>query len=264
MFEMPLEHFKNWGTDLQMWRFLKPNKGDNSKWLYHIVMVEPRATVFHVEKMKNAETTAKLEFFTSLARKFYLNAFHANAENTFKIDLSLNRDMTVMLLASKIGSKELQKPTFCSRKNIVVVSAASCRCVCPKAADEDTKFSGSRTPATLPKTVSLEDVDEGTNVMLSWLAVSDSTSPMPSVSASWRRQGIGQFLFIFIIKQCAAFANGGNIEIFLQCHEPGAFRFYCMLGFQQLNSNHDDGFTLLPKSLQDVLFAVPPKKKGGH
>jgi hypothetical protein len=112
--------------------------------------------------------------------------------------------------------------------------------------------------------VSLEDVDEGTNVMLSWLAASDSTSPIPSVSASWRRQGIGQFMFIFI-KQCAAFAYGGNIDIFLQCHELGAFRFYCMLCFQRLNSNHDDGFTLLPKSLQDVLFAVPPKKKkGGH
>jgi GNAT superfamily N-acetyltransferase len=101
--------------------------------------------------------------------------------------------------------------------------------------------------------------------MLSWLAVSDSTSPMLSVSASWRRQGIGQFMFIFIIKQCAAFANGGNIDIFLQCLEPEAFRLYCMLGFQRLNSNHDNGFTLLPKSLQDVLFAVPPKKKkGGH
>ena len=70
---------------------------------------------------------------------------------------------------------------------------------------------------------------------------------------------------LLIIKQCAAFANRSNIEIFLQCHEPGAFRFYCMLGFQRLNSNHEDGFTLLPKNLQDVLFAVPPKKKkGGH
>jgi hypothetical protein len=60
-------------------------------------MVEPRATVFQVEKMMNLETTAKLEFFTSLARKFYLNAFDArNAENTFKIELSLNWDMTVM------------------------------------------------------------------------------------------------------------------------------------------------------------------------
>jgi hypothetical protein len=237
---------------------------DDSKWLYHIVMVEPRATVFHVEKMKNAETTATLEFFTSLARTLYLNAFDANAENAFKIDLSLNRDMTVMLLASKVGNKELQKPTFFLRKNIVVVTAVSYRCVCPKA-DEDTKFSGSRTPATVRKTASSEDVDEGTNVMLSWLAVSDSTSPMPSVSVSWRRQWIGQFMFSFIIKQCAAFANGGNIEIFLQCHEPGAFRVYCMLGFQRLDSNHDDGFTLLPKSLQDVLFAVPPKKKkGGH
>ena len=85
VFETPLERFKNWGTDLRMWGFLKPNEGDNSKWLYHIVMVEPRATVFHVEKMKNAETTSKLEFFTSLARTFYLNAFDANAENTFKL-----------------------------------------------------------------------------------------------------------------------------------------------------------------------------------
>ena len=28
--EMSLEWFKNWGTNLQMWRFLKPNEGDNS------------------------------------------------------------------------------------------------------------------------------------------------------------------------------------------------------------------------------------------
>jgi hypothetical protein len=48
-------------------------------------MVEPRATVFHVEKMKDAETTAKIEFFTSLARTFYLNAFDENAENTSKL-----------------------------------------------------------------------------------------------------------------------------------------------------------------------------------
>jgi hypothetical protein len=112
-----------------MWRFLKPNKGDNSNWLYHVVIVELKAAVFHVEKMKNGETTAKVEFFTSLARRLYLNAFEANAENTYKIDLSLNREMTVMLLASKVGNKELQKPTFFSRKSIVVKSAASYHCV---------------------------------------------------------------------------------------------------------------------------------------
>jgi hypothetical protein len=127
VFESPLERFKNWGTDLRIWGFLKPNEGDNSKWLYHIVMVEPRATVFHVEKMKNAEMTAKLEFFTSLAKKFYLNAFDANAENTFKIDLSLNRDMTVMLLASKVGNKELQKPIFSCAKTLL--SCQLCRIV---------------------------------------------------------------------------------------------------------------------------------------
>ncbi len=97
--------------------------------------MEPRTTVFHVQKMKNAETTAKLEFFTSLAWKFYLNAFDANDESTHKIELSLNRDMTVMLLASKVRNKDLQKPTFSSRKNIVVVLATSYRCVCPGAAD---------------------------------------------------------------------------------------------------------------------------------
>ncbi len=225
-------------------------------------MVESRATVFHIENIKNAETTAKLEFFTSLAKKFCLNAFDANAENRFKIDLSLNRDMTVMLLASKVRNKELQKPTFFLRKNIVVVLAVLYCCVCPKAADEDTKSSGSRTPATLPKTVSLEDIDERKNVMLSWLAVSDSTSPVLSVSASGRQQGIGKFMCKFIIKQCDAFANGGNIEIFLQCHEPGALRLLLSAaGFQRLNSNHDDGFTLLPKSLQDVLLRFHQRRR---
>ena len=232
VFETPLERLKNWGTDLRMWRFLKPNEGDNSKWLYHIVIVEPRAPVIHVETMKNAETTAKLEFFTSLARKFYLSAFEANAENTYKIELSLNRDSTAMLLASKVGNKELPKSTLYLRKNIVVVSAASYRCVCPEAADEDAKSSGSSTRASGSETLSSLNVDAGSNVMLTWLAVSDKTSAMPAIAASWRRQGIGQFMFILIIKQCAAFGNRGNIEIFLQCHEPGAFRLYCMLGFQ--------------------------------
>jgi hypothetical protein len=72
-----------------MWCFLNPSKGNNSKWLYHIVIVEPRATAFHDENMRITETTAKLQFFTSLARKFYLSAFEANAENTFKIDRSI-------------------------------------------------------------------------------------------------------------------------------------------------------------------------------
>jgi hypothetical protein len=275
VFETQLERFKSWGTDLRMWRFLDSSEGDNSKWLYHIVIIEPRATVFRVDKMKNAESTAKLEFFTALAKKFYLTNFEANEENTYKIGLSLNRDTTVMLLASKVGGKDLPKSTFYLRKNIHVVSAASYRCVCPDEADEDFKPSGSRSPAMASKSVSLEDANKETSddadadkeidVMLTWLAVSDRTHPMPSIAASWRRQGIGQFMFILIIKQCAAFLDGVNIEIFLQCHEAGAFRFYCMLGFQRLNSNHDDGFTLLPKKLQDVLFAVPPnKKKGGR
>ncbi len=50
VFETQLERFKSWGTDLQMWRFLEPEEGNNSKWLYHIVIVEPRATVFGVDK----------------------------------------------------------------------------------------------------------------------------------------------------------------------------------------------------------------------
>ncbi|KAI2512121.1 hypothetical protein MHU86_2208 [Fragilaria crotonensis] len=271
VFETQLERFKGWGTDLRMWRFLEPNEGDNSKWLYNIVVVDPRATVFHVDKMKHAEaSSAKLEFFTGLARKFYLTMFEANEENTYKIDLSLNRDTTVMLLASKVGSKDLPKSTFYLRKHVHVVSAASYRSVCPDEKDDDSKPSGSISPATstAPKSASLDDADKETketNVMLTWLAVSDRTHPMPSIAASWRRQGIGQFMFILIIKQCAAFQDGVNIEVFLQCHEPGAFRFYCMLGFQRLNSNHDDGFTLLPQKLQDVLFAVPPnKRKGSH
>jgi hypothetical protein len=141
--------------------------------------------------------------------------FEANEENTYKIDLSLNRDTTVMFLASKVGGKDLLKSTFHLRKNIHVVSAASYRCVCPDEADDDFKTTGSRSPATAPKSVSLDDADKETketDVMLTWLAVSDRTHPMPSIAASWRRQGIGQFMFILIIKQCAAFQDGVNIE----------------------------------------------------
>jgi hypothetical protein len=70
--------------------------------------------------MKNAESTAKLEFFTALAKKFYLTMFEANKENTYKIDLSLNRDTTVMLLASKVGGKDLPKSTFHLRKTFML------------------------------------------------------------------------------------------------------------------------------------------------
>jgi hypothetical protein len=129
-----------------------------------------------------------------------------------------------MLLASKVGGKDLPKSTFHLRKNIHVVSAASYRCVCSDEADDDYKTTGSRSPATAPKSVSLDDADKETDVMLTWLAVLDRTHPMPSIAASWRRQGIGQFMFILIIKQCAAFLDGANIEVFLQRHEPGAFR----------------------------------------
>jgi hypothetical protein len=36
-----------------MWRFLQSNEGDNSKWAYDIVIIEPRASVFFMRLEDN-------------------------------------------------------------------------------------------------------------------------------------------------------------------------------------------------------------------
>ena len=144
-----------------------------------------------------------------------------------------------MLLASEVGNKELQKPTFHLRKNIVVVSTASYRCMCPEAADEDAKSSGSRTPATEPTSVSLEDVDEVTNVMLMWLAVSEKSSPMPSFSTSWSAQteineGLSHWSATFMFNAASIFKN---IEATDKTSNSGTLLRLCFFRYWSLRND---------------------------
>ena len=41
----------------------------------------------------------------------------------------------------------------------------------------------------------------------------------------------------------------------MQSYEPSAFHFYTMLGFKQMNDHFDDGFSMLPRHVRDLLSA---------
>jgi hypothetical protein len=89
------------------------------------------------------------------------------------------------------------------------------------------------------------------SVFLSLLGVSHHLTSHPSSIHSWRCNGVGLFMIIQVIKQCASIKGATKIEIFLQCSEPSALHFYTMIGFQQKNKgDSDDGFGLLPEHVR--------------
>jgi hypothetical protein len=59
-----------------------------------------------------------------------------------------------------------------------------------------------------------------TDVFISLMGVASSAVPHPTWIHSWRRNGIGIFLFVQVFKRCASMkSHAKQIAIFLQCQE---------------------------------------------
>ncbi len=97
------------------------------------------------------------------------------------------------------------------------------------------------------------------SVFLFLLGVTHHTTAHPPSITSWRRNGVGLFMLIQVIKRCASIDNVTRIKVFLQCSEPSAFHFYTMIGFRQINkSDTDDGFEMLPEHIRTGLEKQEP------
>ena len=87
---------------------------------------------------------------------------------------------------------------------------------------------------------------------VSWLLIAGHETVHPSEISGWRRQGLGLFMFICMIKHCYVVgSNDDVVNIFLQWVEAKALNFYMKLGFQRINGKYDDGFQDLPIALQN-------------
>ena len=63
-------------------------------------------------------------------------------------------------------------------------------------------------------------------------------------------------MLVYVIKWCASRSECKQIQVFLQCHEASSYQFYCMVGFRQKSTNHNDGFSTLPWSMQSAFKLV--------
>ncbi len=97
------------------------------------------------------------------------------------------------------------------------------------------------------------------SVFLSLLGVAHHLTAHPPSIPSWRRNEVGFFMLVQVIKRCASVKNVKAIEVLLQCSKPSAFPFYTMIGFCRHNKNEiDDGFEMLPTHLQTALEIQKP------
>ena len=71
------------------------------------------------------------------------------------------------------------------------------------------------------------------SVFLSFLGVTHHVTAHPPSIQSWQCNGVGFFMIIHIVKQCALNEGVTKIEMLLQCSEPSAIHFYTMIGFGQ-------------------------------
>jgi hypothetical protein len=151
--------------------------------------------------------------------------FHASLSMNEQIERAMNQDVTILFLAIPVGNKSAVPKSFSPYSTSLITVAG-------------VSFQMFRDPNNT----------NPLSVFLSLLGVSHHLTAHPSSIHSWRCNGVGLFMIIQVIKQCASIKGATKIEIFLQCSEPSALHFYTMIGFQQKNKgDSDDGFGLLPE-----------------
>jgi hypothetical protein len=153
-----------------------------------------------------------------------------------QIERAMEQDITLMILAFCASKHDAVPKSFSPfPKSLITVSAVS--------------FQMFRDPNDA----------KNMSVFLSLLGVTHHSTPHPPSLQSWRRNGVGLFMIIQVIKRCASIVGVEKIELFLQCSEPAAFNFYAMIGFRKMNKiDKDDGFDMLPNHMQTALKSQKP------
>jgi hypothetical protein len=166
--------------------------------------------------------------------------FAPSKEILTKIERAVTNDKTIMIVALRLHPTAKVDQTFCTYiKKLIVVAAVSYQ--------------------TYPNPSNALAKD----VFILLMGVASSAVPHPTLIHSWRRNGIGIFLFVQVIKRCAsANSDAKQITIFLQCQEASSLHFYSMIGFHKINSHSKDGFDMLPIHMQINLKSLRPDDPG--
>ncbi|KAI2494902.1 hypothetical protein MHU86_19620 [Fragilaria crotonensis] len=208
----------------------KPEDHENKVWhLRHILL--------RSQSVENVSFGTAPRIFYSSARRFYETIFHASVSMEEQIERAMKEDITLLILALRIGKQVAVPKSFSPySQQFATVSAVS--------------FQMHRDP-----------IDAGNmSVFLSLLGVTHHSTNHPPSIQSWRRNGVGLFMLIQVIKRCASVDDVKKIEVFVQCSEPAAFHFYTMIGFRRMNKSETDdaGFGMLPDHLQTALRGQKP------
>jgi hypothetical protein len=233
--EQPLSHFHNWFSELRFRdAILQPSDGKNHLWYYRNVLVNPKTMVL---KPNVSFGNAPLKFLTN-ARKFYESIFHASESMTGQIARAVENDVTLLILALRVEKATDVNKTFSAYSDASLITVAAI------------SFQMFRDPIN----------KETMSVFLSLLGVTHHSTAHPLCLKSWRRNGIGLFMLIQVIKRCLSVEGVTSVDVYLQCSEPSAFFFYTMIGFRCLNKKNEvnDGYALLPNHVRTGLESSPP------
>ena len=220
--EQPLPYFRNWFSSLRFAdAILNPIDGKKHVWHFRNILLMASS-----QENLSFGTSPK-KFFTA-ARRFYESVFHASPSMNHQIDRAMKHDITLMIAGVRVPEKTVIPKQFADySSSLITLSAVS--------------FQMFRDPN-----------DNGRiSVFLSLLGVTHHATVHPPSIQSWRRNGIGLFMLIQVIKRCASISEIEKIEVFLQCSEPSALHFYTMIGFRQINKGQrHDGYGSLPEHVR--------------
>lgn len=238
--EIDLFNLQNWYRELRFFPIVSDAADpDGNIWCFRLVIVNPRAS--DLPRPANGHYRKRIDGFLPLLKNFYEKAFSPTEATVNSISLAVQHEISFMLVALKCPLSHDVKPFW----------------------QEDTrslKIVAAITFSHCGNSMAIGSVD----VYMSWLNVAaNAMKPLPpNPLKGWRRQGFGLFLIKCMLKYCYAInKNTKAVDVYLQCYEPQAFNCYSMIGFVKINGKHDDGFDLLPQSLQDSLLSPPAESR---
>jgi hypothetical protein len=220
LMEMPLLNFQNWFFGLRSANaVMHPKENSVTTWHFRVIAMDPSSDGIKYSPV--IETN--LPKFRKIATAFYKKLFAPSKEILTNIEPAVANDKIIMIVAVRLYPTAKVDQKFCTYiKKLIVVAAVSYQ--------------------TYPNPSNALAVD----VFVSLTGLANSAVPHPILIHSWRRKGIGIFLFVQVIQRCASMKeNVKQISISLQCQEASLLHFYSMIGFHKINSQaHADEFEI--------------------
>ena len=232
--EIDLLRLKTWCKDLRFSTILESTIDGNFTWHYAMIVIDPTATALKAKRSQHQRE--RVTSYTGFLQAFYEKGFLSNDISSKCMASALLMETSIIIVAKKVktatkkGTDAAVTNTFNDAKQPKILVAVTFRRCFEKEDGQDIACA------------------------ISWLLVAKhETQHSPQING-WRRQGLGLFALICMIKHCYVVdrpkQDAPMLDIYLQCYEASAFHFYQMLGFKQINSKNEDGFEELPDGLK--------------